>query len=109
MGLGSKNCGFFIRRSFLCFVLVKFRVSVFISFECKKVKGGWSRSQAWRWAGFMSSQSRGSSTSEPDDSESEYSSVEEMYGSGSRDCRGISVEGRCSVGSVSDWGSSSLV
>ena len=62
-----------------------------MSLMCINFGEGWSRSQVWRWAGSMSSQSRGSSISEPDDSESEYSSVEEMYGSGSRDCRGISV------------------
>ena len=94
----SNNLGFFVRSSLDRCVLVKFRVSVFISLECMKVGEGWLRSQAWRWAGFMSSQSRGSSISEPDDSESEYSSVEEMYGSGKWVCCRVSVEHGCSVG-----------
>ena len=89
----SNNLGFFVRLSLVRCVLVKLRVSVFISLEFMKVGEGWLRSQAWRWAGSMSSQSRGSSISEPDDSESEYSSVEEMYGSGS----------------LPDWESASLV
>ena len=95
----SNNLGFFLRSSLDRCVLVKFRVSVFISLECIKVKGGWSRSQVWRWAGSISSQSRGSSKSESDDSESEYSSVEEMYGFWSWVCCRVSVEYGCSTGS----------
>ena len=76
-GLISNNLGFFVLKRFLRCVCVKFLVSVHISFEGNRLGMGWLRSQAWRWAGSMSSQSRGSSISEPDDSESEYSSVEE--------------------------------
>ena len=97
MSGASNNLGFFVRSSLdldRC-VLVKFRVSVFISLECMKVGEGWLRSQAWRWAGSMSSQSRGSSISDSDYSESKYSSVEEMYGSRSWVCCWVSVENGC--------------
>ena len=43
--------------------------------------------------------SQKSSISESDDSESEYSSVEEVYGSGKWVCCRVSVEHGCSVGS----------
>ena len=99
MDLESKSLGFLACLSFFSCSFVKFLVSVLNSFEGFNFCMGWSRSQAWRWAGFMSSQSRGSSTSEPDDSESEYSSVEEMYGSGSWVCCRVSVEIGYSVGS----------
>ena len=58
----------------------------------------------------MSSQSSGCSNSESDDSESEYSSVEEMYGSGIWVCSGNSAEGfRCLVVSVSGRGHTSFI
>jgi hypothetical protein len=58
----------------------------------------------------MSSQSSGCSNSESDDSGSEYSSVEEMYGSGIWVCCGNSAEGlKNLVVSVSGRGHSSFI
>ena len=54
----------------------------------------------------MSSQSRGSLISESDDSESEYSSVEERYGSGRWACCRISMEHGIGWGS---WCFASLI
>ena len=85
---------------------LNFFVSVHISFEGVRLGMGWLRSQVWRWAGSMSSQSRGSWISESDNSDSEYSSVEEMYGSGNWVCCRVSVEHGCSVGR-GDWESGS--
>ena len=94
MGFVSNSFGFFIRLSFLRCAFVKFRVSVFMSLEGFKFEGGDSETTRGVELGpcqLMSSQSRGCSISNSDESESEYSSVEERYGSGSWICCGRSV------------------